>query len=385
MDPALSESIRKTNALACLECGRCTGVCPVSRFDRRYSPRSVVTRTVREEALGNGNDLWNCLTCMRCAAVCPANIQYSQLTRILRSEARDAGIEGRCSHSGALELLQRIMTVKDLHQNRLDWVTDDLQVAQEGELLFFSGCGPYFEVFFEDLELNILEGMRSVVKILNNLGITPAVLADERCCGHDLLWNGDGEHFKMLAEHNLKQITASGAKKVIFSCAECMSTFQQLYPQFGFTLGFEMLHFSQFLAERIERGEVKLAPSRFKTTYQDPCRLGRHMGIYDPPRRILNGAGDSFQEMRQNRGSALCCGVSGWMNCGQTSRAIQVERLRQARETGAQVLAVACPKCQIHLACSLKDTTVRERYAIEIRDLATLALERLECQEGEKD
>jgi len=380
MNMALQDQVKKTNAYACLECGKCTSVCPVSLHSRQYSPRSLLTKAVRQnfDSLFQDYDLWSCLTCRRCDAVCPSNIQYSELTQVIRKNAKDSGFEGKCSHSGALDLLQRIMTTPNLNQKRLDWVDDSLEIAEQGDILYFVGCAPYFDLFFTDLDINILDAAKSSIKILNKLGIKPVLMADERCCGHDLLWNGDEENFKRLAQHNLNQIETTGAKTILFSCAECVSAFQNLYPKYGFNSKLKLQHMSQFLAENIESGTLKLKDPEKSMTFQDPCRLGRHLGIYDEPRQVLQANGsDNFTEMEQNGKGALCCGVSAWMNCDITSKSIQTERLKQAHATGAELLAVACPKCQIHLTCTLKDVLVKDKYNIKIKDISAITLDRM--------
>lgn len=381
MDPdLLQDQIKKTNAYACLECGKCTSVCPVSTSSRQYSPRSLLTRAVRKDyqSLFQDYDLWSCLTCKRCDQVCPSNIEFSDLNRILRNNAQDAGFHGKCSHSGAMELLQRIMTTKKINQNRLDWVDKDLNIAAEGDVLYFAGCAPYFDVFFSELNLNILDSARSSIKILNRLGISPVLMADERCCGHDLLWNGDEENFLTLAKHNQEKINETGAKTILFSCAECLSAYKDLYPKYGINIKADLQHMSQFIAGKLSSGEIRLKDADVSVTYHDPCRLGRHLGIYDEPRKVLktNGA-NNFVEMRQNQNGSLCCGVSGWMNCDITSKSIQITRLMQAKDTEADVLAVACPKCQIHLTCTMKDQDVKEKYGITIRDISAITLERM--------
>lgn len=381
----IEEQIKRTNALACLECGKCTSVCPLSYYSRQYSPRMLLNRTIRKDFDGllQGYDLWSCLTCRKCDEVCPSGIHYTDLVQFLRTTAVEQGFNGKCSHAGALQSLSRIMTSENLQQNRLDWLADDMQTATEGDVLYFVGCAPYFDIFFSDLNLSTLEAAESSIRILNKLGIKPVLMPDERCCGHDLLWNGDVENFRRLAEHNLKEIQKTGAKTILFSCAECMSALKNLYPEHGFAVKAELKHMSQFLAEKITAGELELAASDTEVTYQDPCRLGRHLGIYDEPRLVLrSGASplsdeDHFHEMKQVGKRSLCCGVSGWMNCDLTSKAIQTGRLKQAKETGAEVLAVACPKCQIHLTCAMKDQAVSEKYSIRIRDIATITLERM--------
>ncbi len=386
MNLDITEGIKRTNAYACLECGKCTSVCPVSRFSRQFSPRILLNRTIRKDLDGlyQDYDLFSCLTCMKCDEVCQAGIHYVDLIQLLRTGAAKQGFNGQCSHADALQSLSRIMTSEQLRQNRLDWVAEDMQTATEGDILYYVGCAPYFDVFFTDLDVSTLEAAESSVTILNKLGITPALMPDERCCGHDLLWNGDVDNFKLLAGHNLKEIEKTGAKTILFSCAECLSTFRNLYPEYGFSVKAELKHMSQFLAEKLAAGELKLTANDTNITFQDPCRLGRHLGIYDEPRQVLGDGSaqpvegtNHFHDMKETGKRSLCCGVSAWMNCDLTSKAIQTERLKQARDTGAEVLAVACPKCHIHLTCTMKDQAVSDKYGIRIRDIAAITLERM--------
>ncbi|MBC8395463.1 MAG: (Fe-S)-binding protein [Candidatus Marinimicrobia bacterium] len=157
-----------------------------------------------------------------------------------------------------------------------------------------------------------------------------------------------------------------------------MSAFKDLYPKYGFSVNMKLRHMSQFLAEKIESGDLKLKDPEQTLTYQDPCRLGRHMGIYDEPRKVLQANGSNhFTEMKQSNKGSLCCGVSAWMNCDTTSKSIQKERLKQAKDTGADVLAVACPKCQIHLVCTMKDQAVKDKHGVQIRDISAITLNRI--------
>lgn len=380
MDLELKDLIKRTNALACEECDCCTRICPISRISKDFSPRALLTQTIREDfdAIFRDYNLWNCLTCKRCEPVCQANIHFIELIQILRRGAKDAGFKGVCSHAGAMELLQQIMVSKDLKQDRLEWVTKDMKIADKGEILYFVGCAPYLDTFFSDLKLDILDAAKSSVKLLNKLGITPVVMADERCCGHDLFWNGDMINFKVLAKFNLEAIKNTGAKTILFSCAECLSAFKQLYPQHVSGVNAELKHMSQFLAEKVNTGELKLSPLEKKVTFHDPCRLGRHLKIYDEPRLLLrSGDSENFREMRHNKKRSLCCGVSAWMNCDITSRALQVQRLKQAKDIKTDIMAVACAKCQIHFVCTMKKQAVKEDFGFEIRDISSIVLERL--------
>ncbi len=221
---------------------------------------------------------------------------------------------------------------------------------------------------------------RAAVKILNHLDIQPQVLADERCCGHDQLWEGDESTFRALARLNLEMFKASGAKRIVTTCPECARTLKIDYPQLAGPHGLEVLHLSELLARQgmalLEQARSQV-PGAARITYQDPCRLGRHLGVYDAPRAVLAGLGLELAEMERSGKASLCCGTSCWTSCGQVSKNIQVERLRQARATGAGLLVTACVKCQIHFKCAQDDPALAGDLDIEVRDLATLVAEAL--------
>ncbi len=369
---------RDTNVLGCMECGKCTSNCPIARFDRNFSPRYTLSTFIEEDPENFLKDsrLWKCLTCGMCNVRCPADVKYTEFTKRLRIEASANGAMPDCTHGGALQSLMKIMTSPTIKQDRLDWVPKELKIAEAGEYLYFVGCLPYFDAFFTELEMDTLSTAKGVIKILNHAGIEPVLLKNERCCGHDLLWSGDAKNFKKLAKHNVKAIRESGAKKVIFSCAEGYRTFKLDYPNEVGDLGFEVQHISEFIFERIEYDFAILKDMAKTVTYHDACRLGRHLGVFDPPRDILKNIPNlEIKEMVKHRETAMCCGTSAWMSCDRHSKAIQTERLRSARKTGADLMITSCPKCKIHFTCAMKDDNFPEESRIEIKDLATVVAE----------
>ncbi len=371
----LDTIIEKTNAYYCLECGICTGSCPISRINSQYSPRLFVEKSllISEEELIEDSDLWTCLTCGACSKRCPSLVDYQDFTRQIRTLAIEVDNRGICTHAGTIQAISSLQK-RDFVKKNLDWITDDLKVAEKGEVLFFVGCSPYFNVIFNDIGANSVTATKSSIKIINAMGIEPVVSSDERCCGHDAYWTGDFETFKKLAKKNIDMIENSGAKKVIFSCAEGYSTIKSLYPEFFGMLNFEVQHISQFIAEKVESGELKFNELQEKVTYHDPCRLGRFESIYDAPRKVLQAIpGLELFEMPRNRENALCCGSSTWINCTQVNKKIQVERLKEAVATGAATMITACPKCKIHLSCTMHDNGFY--FDIKIKDLANLIAE----------
>jgi len=381
MSTQISQAIEATRTRWCLECGKCTANCPIARDGGGLSPRRMMSRALlgAHEELMADPALWSCLGCAMCEARCPSDVEFPRLLRQVRAAALPVREnEPVCNHSGTLQSLMRLMTTEGTRQNRRDWIDDGLEVAEEGEVLLFVGCAPYFDAYFQDLEVDTLGIARSAVKVLNGMGIAPVVSADERCCGHDLLWTGDTENFARLVERNAEAVRTAGAKTIVTTCAECFRTLRQDYREHSSEWRFEVRHLSELVAEKVEAGELELGDGRGKVTYHDPCRLGRHSGVYDAPRRVLEGIrGLQLVEMDRSRERAACCGTSAWINCDQTSRRMQASRLEAASTTGAETLVTSCPKCLIHFKCALKDRSLAERAGIRIQDLSVVTAEAL--------
>lgn len=379
---SIKQIIEEAGVYNCMQCAKCTSICPISRVDGSFSPRLIAEKVLLgvDEVLTE-RDLWTCLTCGACNIKCPSGTDYVGFIRNLRSVAREMGVGGNCTHGGVLHSLMRLMSNPSLKQNRLGWVTGDMGVAGEGRILYFTGCLPYFDVLFNDLGFRSLDIARSAVRIFNHLGITPALMGGERCCGHDLLWAGDVVNFRRLAELNTGLIKKTGAKTVVTTCPECYRTLKLDYAEHLGGQDFNVVHITEFLSDLIDRGELVFDRAYrldSSVSYQDPCRLGHHLNVYDPPRKILNNMpGLRFNELGSSRERSVCCGSSCWINCGQNSKEIQLEKLREAKST-ADLLVTACPKCQIHLKCAMIDKTGKgPKFDLEVEDLTVLTAKAL--------
>jgi Fe-S oxidoreductase len=379
--PELAIAANKTRAWACYDCGKCTATCPIARAGAHYSPRRHVLETnlgQKDELVANGS-LFQCLTCSLCDSRCPAEVAYTDLVQKLREVAYKEGVEPECPHGGALQSVMRMMAKGGTQQDRLAWLDKGLETEPEqGDVFYWTGCTMYFDALFPDTKVNTLHSNRAAVRVMNQLGIKPVVSPEERCCGHDLLWNGDRKSFELLARFNVDLVKRSGAKLLVASCAECLSSWKRDYEPFYEGKPPKMLHISELISERL--GELKLKPNGGHTvTFQDPCRLGRHLGIYDAPRQVLEAVpGAELKEMKHSKRSATCCAGGTWSHCDRFGKKIQIERLREARATGADVLVTACPKCQIHLDCAMKDPHLGDEISIELKDVAELVADALE-------
>lgn len=372
----LPEIVDLTQAYYCLDCGICTGSCPVSRVTPEFSPRLMVEKVLmdQEENPFEDMNIWSCLSCGQCSSRCPSKIDYPEFVRMVREEAVRQGKGGTPAHRGLFQAVMRLQTL-DVKQNKTDWAREAGRISESGDTYFFVGCAPFFDVEFrDDWGVDMMATPKGVLKLLNAAGVDPVIHDDERCCGHDLLWNGDRPGFQKLAELNVSLIKKLGCKRVVFHCPEGYMTFKKYYPQAVGDLGFEVVHFYEFLADQVKSGAIGFDSFEGTVTYHDPCRLGRQAGIFEPPRSLISSIpGLTFKEMAHNRESGICCGTSAWMNCSACSKEIQKTRLKEAVAAGAETLITACPKCRVHLSCALRDMELE----LKIRDINDLLAQAL--------
>ncbi|MFP4212903.1 MAG: (Fe-S)-binding protein [Desulfohalobiaceae bacterium] len=368
--------LSQTQINYCMECGVCTGSCPVSQSMESFSPRQIIKNTLlKKQDLTCQRELWACLTCARCSERCPVHIDFPEFIRHYRDQAEDCQNQPLPSHHGVFQSISELQT-KVAAQNRTTWAESAARIKTEkGQIYLFTGCLPYFDVFFRYLGLECLQTAKSGLALLNRLGVEPVLSPQECCCGHDALWSGRREIFQTLAAKNLETIRATGAQKVLFLCPEGYLTFKDYYPELLGELPFEVQHLSEFLAQELPRAGLEFGPSQNGIlTYQDPCRLGRWCGEYEHPRQLIQMVpGASLQEMDKNRENAQCCGTTAWMECSSCSRQMQGLRLQEARDTGADTLLTSCPKCQIHLQCAQSD----QEEQLKIQDIFSYLQEHL--------
>ncbi|MCJ2532865.1 MAG: hydrogenase iron-sulfur subunit [Candidatus Thermoplasmatota archaeon] len=369
----VKQIIEDTGAFDCVECGKCTTVCPIASFDPDFAPRTIVLRAMEGivEDIATDRDIWTCIACEQCNVMCPYKVDYSGFIRGMREEAVRHGSAPLCSQGGVIHSTQRIMANTDLKQQRLDWVKEDMEVTDKGEVFYFVGCLPHYDAIFKDMEeLKLRDIAESAVRIMNKAGVVPVVSNEEKCCGHDLMWTGNESDFEKLMDHNVELIKKSGAKKVVFTCPECYRTFNMDYQDLIDDLGFEMVHIADYVKDLIDSGKLKaedFASAQYKFTYHDSCRLGRHSGIYDSPRALAEVfSGGNYLEMERTRDKAVCCGVSAWTNCNAQTKRMQIDRLMEAKKAGADRMLMFCPKCQIHFKCAVQNEIPVDRSEVDV-------------------
>lgn len=369
----LNEIIAAHDVFACQDCGKCTSACPLALTGKSFSPRALVSAVIAGgiETPGVEKDIWSCLTCGICFERCPSAVNFPEFIRDIRYFVKKQKKNGYEAHGGFFQSLMRAMAAPGLKARRWEWLPDDIRLDPESKTLFFGGCAPYFDTFFRNHhQVETCKITADSLRLLNFFDIQPALLENERCCGHDLLWSGDKESFLQLAALNVDAMHKLGIEQVITACPECYRTLAYDYPQHGVAINFSVTHLYEFLEKEIDKGAVDFKKISRTLTFQDSCRLKRLDPEADLARKLIGRLKpDNFTEMRDNQSAAICCGNCAWTGCDAFSKSLQVKRLKQAQATGSDLLVTACPKCQIHLKCAMEDPFLDEDLKIEMTDL----------------
>lgn len=357
----------------CFQCGLCDTVCPWNRV-RNFSIRKIV----RQAAFGmteiESDEIWRCTTCGRCPQQCPRDVKQIESGIALRRVATEYGVfptSVKAVRTVSASLVGEGNPLSEERKKRADWAKGHSVEAftEEKEVLYFPCCYPSYDPRLKKVA-------QATADILNQAGVSFGILGSkENCCGESIRKTGDEELFKRLAKENIKTFIDSGVKKILVSSPHCYHTFKNEYPEFS--VHFEVVHVSEFVAQLIEEGRLTLEKEYPKrVTYHDPCYLGRHNGIYDAPREALKRVpGLELVEMADCRSDSLCCGGGGgriWMETPKGERFSDL-RLEQAIEAGAEVLATACPYCIANFEDSRLTLELEDK--LEIKEITEIIRE----------
>lgn len=357
----------------CYQCGLCDTVCPWNRV-RAFSMRKII----REATFGltevESEEMWRCTTCGNCPRQCPRGVEIIEGGVSLRRIATEYGVfhsSVRAVRGVSASLLGKGNPLSEDREKRADWAEGlSVKPFSEGmEILYFPGCYLCYDPRLKKVA-------KATANILHRAGVDFGILGSkENCCGESIRKTGDEELFKRLARENIKTFIDNGVKKILVSSPHCYHTFKNEYPEFK--VNFEVVHISQYLFELINEGRLKLTGEYGKkVTYHDPCYLGRHNGIYDEPRNVLNKIpGLELVEMPDSLENSLCCGGGGgriWMETPKGERFSDL-RLAQAVGVGAEVLATSCPYCITHFEES--KLALDDNEAAEIKDITEILQE----------
>jgi Fe-S oxidoreductase len=369
------------DGFSCTECGRCQDACPAWATGKVLSPkllimgiRDQVFAQSEEPIAGNGvpeEMIWDCVTCGACVEACPVSIEHVDHIVDLRRHLVMVESSFPAEAEPMLRDVERSGNPWGKPQTeRAAWAEGlGVRVLEPGapppEVLYWVGCAASFDE-------RARRAAESTAKLLQAAGVDFAVLGPrEACTGDPARRMGNEYVFQSYAEQNVATLNEAGVRKVVASCPHCFNALANEYPDFGGR--YEVVHHTELLAELVREGRLAPAGNAGSITYHDSCYLARHNDVLGAPRELVAAVGEPVEMTRSGR-KTFCCGAGGahmWME--ERGRGINEERVREASETGADTLAVACPFCTVMLDDGVK-ASGRE---LRVADLSTLLAESL--------
>ena len=394
------------DSTSCTECGRCQELCPAWNTEKPLSPKKVMM-DLRQGALDNYNPhegldvlsmagvidddvLWSCTNCGACVDQCPTDIEHidhiadlrrfkvlaesdfpSELTGLFKNMENKGNPWGRNNS-------ERRAWIDEARADGIDVpiIGEDEADFSDMEYLLWVGCAGAYD---DDGRRTT----RAVVDLLHTAGVKFGVLSTgETCTGDPARRAGNEFLFQMMAQQNVETLNNAfdgvpeGQRKIITTCPHCFNTIRNEYPDFDGH--FDVFHHTQLLNRLVREGLLKPVPrtpeNRKPITYHDPCFLGRHNKVFDPPRELLEATGVELREMDKNRDEAFCCGAGGARMFMEEKLGTRINdfRTEQALETGAEEIATGCPFCNVMMTGGVKSLSQDSTPTTKVNDVAVM-------------
>jgi glycolate oxidase len=364
--------------MACLMCGFCRAGCPI------YKETSVESKNARGRVILAYNLLtgrlkpsqelaekfYTCTMCMNCKITCPAGVRVSDIVEAARRRLVREGYLPEI-HKTLLENISACGNpFHEPAEKRTDVYPSTYKEKASDTLLFF-GC----VTSYQDVQV-----VPSTMDILDRAGIDYTTMGnEEHCCGY-LAYLAGSDQFEEMIRGNLVRFSKYAPQRIITTCAGCYKTFKELYPKHS-DFKVEVFHIVEYLDQLIGTGKLKLQkPFDKKVIYHDPCDLGRHMNVYEPPRKILRAVpGLTLLEFKENRSLARCCGGGGGLKAfeNELSGDVAYTRVSEAASVGAEVVVSACPSCKSSLQQAAARLRKEKKGRLKVMDITELVAEAL--------
>ena len=329
--------------------------------------------------------VYQCSECGNCTEVChmtqneyvilPTNkwIDHVEVWNALRKDLVAAGFAPLEKHGKLIDYMNNENMRNPYGEDeskKFEWISEFPNIKERAELAFFGGC---------TMPLRQVDTLKSMMKILNAAQIDLAISKKEWCCGSVSLRIGNEECVRDLVEHNLNVFKEMGAKTIFTACAGCYRTLKKDYSAIlGEELPFEVKHITEILIDLLKTKRIPFKAEiekKLTVTYHDPCHLGRHMDLYDIPREVIsNIPGVELVEMKRTRKNAWCCGAGGGVKSQFSDLALDIakDRIKEAIDTGADILTTSCPFCIENFVEAYYDLNAELQEKIKVIDIIDL-------------
>jgi Fe-S oxidoreductase len=370
--------VQEYTLLECIQCGRCTGGCPVS-MKTALNIRGIIYEALIEDFVDPSlmPVLWDCTNCLTCTTRCPKDIHPADVIIGLRGYivGEGKGVPPRV-RDALMSAFTRGNTLGFAAEDREAWVEgldfEVKNVLDEGQtdLWFYIGCTPAYDPRIQPVT-------RALATVFQRAEIDFGIMGvDEFCCGHEVRRIGETEGADEMAKEYHEMFKEFQARRMVAVSPHCFNAFKNEYGE----MPWPVQHYSQLLVELLDGGKLALPNEvRKKVTYHDPCFLGKHNQIYDEPRHILKSIpGVEFEDLDRSRERSVCCEGGGgrmWAEGTNLEDRLAHDRVRDAVAMGAEVLAVACPFCLLTLEDAVKILGLDDQIQVmDIMELVALAM-----------
>ncbi len=372
-DQSVSDMLKVAELCVRCRCGCCKDECPMYSevLEESISPKGR-NQVIRAIAMGELEPderamriAYSCLLCRRDEITCLAQLKNAEATETFRHYLLEKGVAPLSEHEVLVKSLANYGNPwQESKLARKRWAKEwsaNRVAPGKTDTLFFVGCT-------YALDRSLQEGPKALARIMTKAGEKfGLLLEDELCCGSTAKRIGQVKLFEKLRSQNEAALRATGVRRIVTACAGCYKTLKQDYP--GLDKDIPILHSTEYLADLVKRGKLPLKRVALKVTYHDPCHLGRHAGVYDPPREVLTSIpGLELVEMKTSKDLSRCCGGGAGVKTAYpaVSQKAALRRIKDAEGTGAQVLVTTCPFCVQTLRSAAEATGSK----LEILELA---------------
>ena len=359
----------------CIQCGKCTGGCPISVISPHFNIRKLLYEILNSE----GEDIakkkemiWDCSTCTTCVQRCPKQVDPADLVISVRSVLVEDGQVPPKIRDVLKSISIRGNPWNIGQEKRSEWAEGlEIKSIADAKVLYYVGCTPAFDPRLQKIA-------KALAHTLNKAGVNFGTLGnDEVCCGNEIRRMGDIWSFDALKEMNMEMFKQFPIKQIITTSPHCYNTFKNEYEE----LDCEVNHYTQIIADLIKQKKLTFSKIIEKTvTYHDPCFLGRQNQIFDEPRAILKSIPSlNFVEMDRVRERTLCCEGGGgrmWIEAYETMERTATIRVQEALDCGAEILATACPFCLLTLEDAVKSKDLEDK--IQVLDIIEIVSQVIE-------
>ena len=312
--------------------------------------------------------MYKCTGCGNCEEICHAKIELVALWEKVRKWMADEGVAPLPVHRKLEKsIIANGNPYGEPKKKRDAWWPEEVPRTTPPQAIFFAGCTGSYRM--QDIP-------RAAVTVLSRAGVTVNCLGEnEVCCTSPLLRTGINMQTLEASKEVVTKADALGAKDMVMSCSGCYKTVSSNYVEYYCKPGQNVYHITQYVDKLITNRKLPLNNEfNAKVTYHDPCHLGRHSKVYEEPRNILKKIkGIDFVEMKRNRENSRCCGAGGGYKSAFNDFAVNIaaQRIRDAEEVGAEVIATACPFCVLNLKHGAKKIGSK----IKVMDITEILLQ----------